>query len=146
MWMQVPLMLDQELSAPRLPWQPRISSIYQRFTSESEGVVQNIVQFGDGLFLDKDKGATFLVNASWVKSSSHERTVELTFESAQICSLSPTSSLEFVLAPPILPRSTWQHLLLLGLAEVRYPCFCCLRYCILLSGLLLYSKFLWRAV
>lgn len=113
-------MLDQKLSAPRLPWQPRVSSIYQRFTAEDEGIVQNIVQFGDGLLFDKDRGGTFVVNASWVKSSGHHRTIELTFEAAQICSLNPTPSLEFLLAPPVLPRTSLQHAWLLGLAEVRH--------------------------
>lgn len=120
-------MLDQKLSAPRLPWQPRVSSIYQRFTDQEEGVVQNIVQFGDGVFFDKQKGGTFVVNASWFTSSSCDRTIELTFESAQVCSLNPTQSLEFLLAPPVLPRTSFQQQLLLGLAEVRIPSFshCC---------------------
>lgn len=112
-------MLDEKVSAPRLPWQPRVSAIYQRFTSVDEGIVQNIVQFGDGVFFDRQKGATFVVNASWFKSAERDRTIELTFESAQFCSLTPTSGFEAFLAPPFLPRSTLQHQLLLGLAEVR---------------------------
>lgn len=116
---QVPLMLDQKLPAPRLPWQPRVSTIYQRFTSEDEGIVQNIVKFGDGLLLDRTNGATFVVNAAWFKSPGNERTIELTFESAQVCSLNPTSAFEAALAPPLLPRTSLQHLLLLALVEVR---------------------------
>lgn len=82
-------------------------------------MVQNIVQFGDGVLFDRQKGGTFVVNASWFRSKSNNRTIELTFDTAQVCTLTPAPSLEFFLAPPILPRTSIQHEMLLRLAEVR---------------------------
>lgn len=44
---QAPLMADMRREGGfSLPFQPKVSAVYQRFTLPEEGVVQNIIQVG----------------------------------------------------------------------------------------------------
>jgi hypothetical protein len=119
MALQAPLMMSNR-AAPSQGFPspfPRVGAIYQRFTSLDEGIVQNIIQLGDGLFLERGTGAMVTVNAAFKPCGL--RTIDLTFESAQIGCLRVTDTVEALIAPALLPRMTLQHQLLLGLQEVR---------------------------
>jgi hypothetical protein len=96
---------------------PRVGAIYQRFTSLDEGVVQNIIQGGDGLFVTPGDGLTFTVNAQYRPSG--PRTIELVFKSAQVGNAKITDGLEALIAPSVLPRGTLQQRLLLAAREAR---------------------------
>ena len=101
---------------------PRIGAVYQRFTSVDEGIVQNIIQGGAGLFLAQGNGVTFTVNAKFAPSG--PKTVKLMFQSAQVGDLRITDGLEALIAPSVLPRTTLQQQILLGAKEAR-----CWRVC-----------------
>ena len=96
---------------------PRVGAVYQRFTSVEEGVVQNIIQSGDGLVVNSGSGVTFTVNAQYAPAG--PRTINLVFKSAQIGDVKITNQFEALLAPSILPRTTLTQKLLLGAKEVR---------------------------
>lgn len=115
-----PLMDDMRREHAFLPLQPRVSGVFQRFTSPEEGVIQNIIQLGDGVILEKKKGATFIVNTKFTPSQDIKRTLELTFEEARICGLQPAGPLETLITPAVFPRTTMQHKLLLALNEFKY--------------------------
>lgn len=87
--------------------------------------MQNIIQAGDGLLLTERGGVTFVVGARFRPSG--ERTLDLTFETAQATALNVSNGVEALIAPALLPRSSWQQQLLLGLKEVRV--FCCFSAC-----------------
>lgn len=95
---------------------PRVGAIYQRFTSVEEGIVQNIIQGGDGMFVSPGSGVTFTVNALYQPCG--PRTVKLVFKSAQVGDVRITDGLEGFLAPSLLPRGTLQQQLLLAAREV----------------------------
>lgn len=117
-----PLMANASSSSsfpflPNLP-QPKVGAIYQRFTSLEEGVVQNIIQVGDGAVFVADKGLTFTVHARYRPAG--PRTIVLSFQGAQVGRLRITDGIETLLAPALLPRTWLQHRLLLAVQEFTF--------------------------
>lgn len=117
-----------------LPWPVSVGAIYQQFSSPEMGSVQNIIKLGvDNVF--ENEGITLTVQAksgypiSFSISTSHSRyavagpkRISLEFESAGVGDLKIASLAESVLAPAFLPRTGFNHQLLLAIREVNHPC------------------------
>jgi hypothetical protein len=119
MWsLQEPLLQSQLRQPGALPLPtPRVGSIYQRFSSLEEGVVQNIIKGGDGWFFNRGNGVTITVTAKFVPSG--PKTIKLTFESVGVGGLRVSEAAESFLAPALLPRGSLQQQVLLWFREVR---------------------------
>lgn len=111
------------LDAPYLlanPFGPNIlevGDIYQRFSSTSQGWVENVINLSVAGLLMPKKGITITVGAKYDVRSPH--TIALTFQQAQVDGIRISSALEALLAPAILPRTSLSHTLLMGIKEVR---------------------------
>ncbi|KAG1680761.1 hypothetical protein FOA52_008094 [Chlamydomonas sp. UWO 241] len=112
---------ESRLAPPYLPSPVQVGEIYQRFSSVSEGIVENIIELSTPYLLQERNGITFTVKARYDVRSPHR--IGLWFEEAQVGGVRISDGLEGLIAPAMLPRTSVQHQLLLAIKDfkLRFP-------------------------
>lgn len=98
----------------------QVGSVYQRFICRGRGdggTVQNVVRWSIAGLLEESKGITLTVTAGFELSS--PRSISLRFEEAEIGDVRISSELESLLAPAVLPRSTFSMEILQSLRALK---------------------------
>eukprot|EP00210_Caulerpa_lentillifera_P007037 g6731.t1 len=97
-----------------LPWPIKVGSIYQEFSSLSEGVIKNVIKLGlDNIF--EEEGVTFTVFAKYEKRG--PKRIVLEFQKAEVDNLEISPFVESLIAPAIIPRTGLNHQMLLAIKE-----------------------------